>query len=103
MEGARRFSVAQIEELGFGHFWEQKEAVRNALEEYCAANGYFFSALLVSDVVRQTSLLLVAGDPRFTGQINYEDVEPGIYELPGVVSRKKQLLPFLTQCLKDMG
>ncbi len=103
VEGARRFSVAQIEELGFGHFWEQKEAVRNALEEYRAANGYFFSALLVSDVVRQTSLLLVAGDPRFTGQINYEDVEPGIYELPGVVSRKKQLLPFLTQCLKDMG
>jgi inorganic pyrophosphatase/exopolyphosphatase len=29
-------------------------------------------------------------------------VEPGIYRLEGVVSRKKQLLPFLTHCLAQI-
>jgi manganese-dependent inorganic pyrophosphatase len=57
---------------------------------------------LVTDVVRQTSLLLVSGSKAFLQQIDYPQVEPGIYELTGVVSRKKQLLPFLTHCLEKL-
>ncbi len=99
VEGSNRFSVAQIEELGFDQFWKRAAEVRSALGHYRAANGYFFSALLVTDVGQQTSLLLVAGEPTFTAQIHYPEKEPGIYELAGIVSRKKQLLPYLLTCL----
>jgi manganese-dependent inorganic pyrophosphatase len=102
-EGFRRFSVAQIEELGFDQFWKRKSEVISALSQYCQSNSYFFSALLVTDVVQQTSLLLLAGDPRFQAQIHYPEVEPGIYQLDGIVSRKKQLLPYLTQSLQTTG
>lgn len=102
-EGFRRFSVAQIEELGFDQFWKRKSEVIAALDVYCQSNGYFFSALLVTDVVQQTSLLLLAGAPRFRAQVHYPEVEPGIYQLDGIVSRKKQLLPYLTQSLKTLG
>jgi manganese-dependent inorganic pyrophosphatase len=98
-EAQRTFSVAQIEEIGFEQFFKRKDAVVNALAEYRASKNYFFSALLVSDVVTQDSLLLVAGAPEFLDTIDYPEVEPGIYEMKGVVSRKKQLLPFLTHCL----
>ena len=101
-EGNYRFSVAQIEELGFEQFWKRKAEVVSALDGYCNSQDYFFSALLVTDVVQQTSLLLLAGDPRFRDQVHYPEVEPGIFQMDGIVSRKKQLLPYLTQSLKSM-
>jgi manganese-dependent inorganic pyrophosphatase len=101
-EQGRRFSVAQIEEIGFDQFWKRKADVLAALEEYRRRNNYFFSALLVTDIVMQTSLLLVAGSAEFLERVDYPEREPGIYELEGVVSRKKQLLPYLTHCLEKM-
>ncbi|HSH96118.1 MAG TPA: putative manganese-dependent inorganic diphosphatase [Roseimicrobium sp.] len=99
-EDGRTFSVAQIEEIGFDQFQIRKQEVMAALEAYRLKKNYYFSCLLVTDVVLQTSLLLVVGASQFRDQIDYPEVENGIYELNGVVSRKKQLLPFLTNCIK---
>jgi manganese-dependent inorganic pyrophosphatase len=100
-EGAR-FSVAQIEELGFAQFWQRQPELLQALEAYRAAHRYLFSSLLVTDVTTQCSLLLVAGDANFVAQINYPRVENGVFELKDIVSRKKQLLPYLTHCLRQL-
>ena len=101
-EGRETFSVAQIEEIGFDQFWKRKNELLDALTKYCDRGKYQFSALLVTDVTTQNSLLLVAGDENFVSQIDYPKLEPGIFELREVVSRKKQLLPYLTHCLKRM-
>ena len=101
-EAGKRFSVAQIEEIGFKRFWERREAVVAALESYRSTNAYLFSSLLITDVVRQTSLLLVAGDEDYLAMIHYPEVEPSVYEMTGVVSRKKQLLPYLVHCLEHL-
>ena len=101
-ELGRTFSVAQIEEIGFDQFWKRKDEVARALEDYRRDRNYVFSALLVTDVVMQSSLLLIAGAPRLREEIGYPEIEPAIYELAGVVSRKKQLLPYLTHCLEKM-
>jgi manganese-dependent inorganic pyrophosphatase len=93
--------VAQIEEIGFDQFWKRKDDLVQALEKYCDQRSYRFSALLVTDVATQSSLLLVAGDETFINRIDYPRMEPGVYELRGVVSRKKQLLPYLTHCLRE--
>ena len=61
-----------------------------------------FPALLVTDVVEQTSLLLLAGEEAFLETIDYPEVEPGIFEMAGIVSRKKQLLPYLTHQLATL-
>ncbi len=100
-EAGTRFSVAQIEEIGFDHFKQRKTEVVEALERYRSANSYFFSALLVTDVTKQNSLLVIVGDPGLINQIKYPELEPGIYDFHGIVSRKKQLLPFLTSCLSQ--
>ncbi len=97
-----KFSVAQIEEVGFQQFWKRKDELLAALEVFCDKRGFLFSSLLVTDVVTQNSLLLVAGDEKFIKRIDYPRREPGIYELRDVVSRKKQLLPYLTHCLREM-
>lgn len=97
------FSVAQIEELGFDQFWKRKDEVMAALERYRAKKSYYFSALLVTDVVSNSSLLLVTGAKAFLKHIDYPLVEERVFELAGVVSRKKQLLPYISHCLKKGG
>ncbi len=108
LENGKVFSVAQIEEIGFEQFWKRKLEVLHALSDHQLQKGYFFAALLVTDVDLQTSLLLVAGSADFRELIEYDELDKypeldsAIYELPGIVSRKKQLLPFLTHCLKQL-
>lgn len=102
-EGGRRFSVAQIEEIGFAQFEKRKKEVVAALETYRSQKDYYFAALLITDVVMQTSLLVLAAPDAFRRRIDYPELEDGIFQLQGVVSRKKQLLPYLTHCLAQAG
>ncbi len=97
-----KFSVAQIEEVGFEQFWKRKEELLAALENYRQENKYHFSSLLVTDVTTQNSLMLLVGNEKFVKRIDYPRLGPGIYELRDVVSRKKQLLPYLTHCLRSV-
>lgn len=103
-EGPVRFAVSQVEELGFGEFWSREAALSEALEASRAAEGLDFAALLVTDVKSQDSLLLVRGDAEVVERIPYPSVEEGeVFRLDGIVSRKKQLLPFLTGILRGQG
>ncbi len=101
-ENGVRFSVAQIEEVGFDQFWKRKAELLEAVEAFRRHSQYDFSALLVTDVNHQSSLLLLTGHPALAEHIDFPRLEPGIYELRDVVSRKKQLLPYLTHCLRQM-
>jgi manganese-dependent inorganic pyrophosphatase len=100
-EGPYRFAISQVEELGFGEFWKAEAALAEALEASRDAEGLDFAALLVTDVKSQDSLLLVRGDAEILRQVPYPEVEEGeVFRLDGIVSRKKQLLPFLTGILR---
>jgi manganese-dependent inorganic pyrophosphatase len=102
-EGGVKFSVAQIEELSFSHFPEKKDALVEALENFRASRDLFFSSLLITDINTQNSVLIVQGDKRFTRYIDYPVLEPHLWQLDGVVSRKKQLLPYLTSLLARLA
>ena len=102
-EDGHRFVVAQVEELTFAHFPEKRDALLAALEAKQKREGLLFAALLVTDITTQSSLLLVRGDDRFLTTIASPVAHPPhIWQLDGVVSRKKQLLPYLIECLGRM-
>jgi manganese-dependent inorganic pyrophosphatase len=104
VEGELRFSVSQIEELGFDNFWANEEALEAALTKYRIDEDLYCSLLLITDINSQDSLLLVAADDEFHASIDYpQRGQNNIYELSGIVSRKKQLMPYLTSLLKTMG
>ncbi|MEL7267092.1 MAG: DHHA2 domain-containing protein, partial [Planctomycetota bacterium] len=98
-EDGRRFSISQIEEIGFDRFWNRKQELRSALEQMAGEKQYEFSALLITDIASNGSLLLMSDEPEGWEEINYPDLEPGLYELKNVVSRKKQLLPLITSLI----
>jgi manganese-dependent inorganic pyrophosphatase len=93
------FSVAQIEEVTFANFDAQREPLLDALRQRAKAEGLFFAALLVTDINAQDSYLLAEGNADFLKTITYPEQADRVWFLEGVVSRKKQLLPYLTECL----
>ncbi len=98
------FAVSQVEELGFDNFWAHAPAITAALGQLRADEKLAFAGLLVTDINTQNSLLLVKGDADLIRRISYAHVEQDeIFDLPGVVSRKKQLIPYLTSLLKEMS
>lgn len=99
-----RFAVSQVEELGFGNFWQHAKAITEAVDDLRAEERLTFAALLITDINTQNSLLLVKGDAGLIARIGYPHVEQDeIFDMPGVVSRKKQLIPYLTSLLKEMA
>jgi manganese-dependent inorganic pyrophosphatase len=102
-ENETPFAVSQVEELGYANFWKRSKEISAALARLVAAEKLSFAALLVTDINTQNSLLLVRGAPGFIERISYPHVEKNeIFEMPGIVSRKKQLLPYLTSILREM-
>ncbi|MDP8925846.1 MAG: putative manganese-dependent inorganic diphosphatase [Actinomycetota bacterium] len=87
-------SVSQIETVGTG-LLERKSELLDALEELRQKNGYLFAALMVTDIVGQGTELLCTGDCAPVERAFGRQVEDHVMELPGVMSRKKQVAPKL--------
>lgn len=94
-ENGWTLAVSQAEELGMERFEERKADLFTCLEEYVTANPVDFACIMITDISTQSSYLLVAGNPKIIGAIDYRSVERNLFDLPGIVSRKKQLLPQL--------
>ncbi|MGC9450826.1 MAG: putative manganese-dependent inorganic diphosphatase [Oceanipulchritudo sp.] len=102
-EGPCRFSVSQVEELGFDNLWSNCQALNEALETVRESDNLFFSALLVTDINSQNSLLLIRGEDVILDSITYpHQAANDIFELNGIVSRKKQLIPYLTTLVRQL-
>lgn len=99
-----RFAVSQVEELGFANFRAHAQPIADALQDLRDQEQLAFACLLVTDINTQNSLLLAKGDSGFIDRISYPHVEKDeVFELQGIVSRKKQLIPYLGSLLREMA
>lgn len=101
-EGAWRFAVAQVEENGLDQFWEHKTSIEQALDKMVSKRNYHFACLMITDITRQNSLLMVSGRKDFIDAVDYPPREERLFEMGNVVSRKKQLLPHLIGILSRL-
>ncbi len=100
-ESGRSFSVSQVEMIGFREFWRRKDAIIEALDRFVEKKGLEFAALMVTDITTETTLLAYAGSPRVKELIRYPALKPDVFEMKRVVSRKKQLLPYLIEIVRS--
>ena len=96
------FTVSQIEVSNPDEILSRKKEFLNELDVEYRSRKALFSALMVTDITALTSLLLVAGKPRFLQHIEFPRHDEGIYFLNDIVSRKKQLLPLLVEQIENM-
>ena len=92
--GGFRLAIAQAEVTDLLQLTEHLEPLTKALDEYKERNGLDFAILLITDVVRGSSrLILTSNAPPILDDLPYPPLADGTRDAPGVVSRKKQLLP----------
>lgn len=96
-----KFAIAQVEVTDLVTLTENLTALQTALNEMHEHKSLDFAILLVTDVVRGSSrLLLSAGSPPVLDYLPYPVLADGTRDAPGVVSRKKQLLPVVLGLLE---
>ena len=96
--GGRTVSIAQVETVG-KTLSDRESELRDALETARRSEGHDLAALMVTDIVSRGTRLLVAGDPTPLARILGVDPDGGTFDLPGVMSRKKQVAPRIMAAL----
>ena len=99
-EGGRKFVLAQIEESNAAVFHRQAQELAAAMERTDQASGLDVMALMVTDPVRGNSELLFRGNEAVRRALPYRRGDHGTLKMPGVLSRKKQLLPEILAALQ---
>jgi manganese-dependent inorganic pyrophosphatase len=99
--GGFKFAVAQAEVTDLLQLTEHLQPLFSALDDLRNRRGLDFVILLVTDVVRGSSrLLLSSSPPPVLDDLPYPPLADGTRDAPGVVSRKKQLLPVVLGLLE---
>ncbi len=101
-EDGKQFTVAQVEELGLSELERKREDLLAAMEARVKKTAATFFALLVTDITTQNSVMLGAGDPQVLAAIDYPVVGRHAWLMDGIVSRKKQLVPYLLQVARGV-
>jgi manganese-dependent inorganic pyrophosphatase len=97
--GDTLFGVGQVEVVGFEEFYELKDQLRVSLRQIKQADKLQLAGLMVTDIYSETTLFLAEGKNELAHLMGYPQLEPHLYELKGVMSRKKQMVPHLLKVL----
>ena len=95
-----KFAIGQVEVSNLGEVPRCKDKYVEALTAETEAHGLDWAMLLVTDVMTECSDLLLTDFPA-NDKLAYEKLSDCCYRLPGVLSRKKQLLPEILRVLDD--
>jgi manganese-dependent inorganic pyrophosphatase len=90
--GQRTLAVAQIETVGPA-LRDRTRELLDELEAERAVRGHAVMALMVTDILAKGTQLLVAGDLAPVERAFGVEPDGGVVDLPGVMSRKKQVVP----------
>lgn len=84
--------IGQCEVVTLRDMNNYKDAYLKTLDEVRMKNSLDWAMLMITDVIKETSVLLTT-DFKLNKNIQYRKIENNVYDMPGVLSRKKQLLP----------
>jgi manganese-dependent inorganic pyrophosphatase len=98
LRNGQTISIAQIEVVGKG-LLEREPELLEAMKRVREDKDLALYALMVTDVLSKGTDLLVAGDTQAVARAFDKHAKDGVIELPGVMSRKKEVAPTLLQAL----
>src|SRR5919109_3774796 len=96
--GGQTLRIAQVETVG-QTLEERKDELIDALAALREREGHAIAALMVTDIMSKGTALYVSGDRAPLGRAFGHDADDGVIELPGVMSRKRQVAPRLLTAL----
>ena len=98
--GDMEFSISQAEVTDLMQVDKHLVSLREALRSFSQGRGLDFSILMITDVVRGSSRLIIIDPPPTFDDLPYPSQPDGTRFAEDVVSRKKQLLPVVLSLLE---
>ena len=92
-------SISQVEELGLQGFAARRQELEAALRTLVITHRYDLAVLAVTDIVGHHSLVLAVGQEAILAKMPFKRLDDALFDAPGVVSRKKQLFPAVSDAL----
>ncbi|MCF0241976.1 MAG: putative manganese-dependent inorganic diphosphatase [Treponema sp.] len=102
-EGKLVYTISQIEVGNTNEILSRKNDYFEQLEIERKNRKALFAALLVTDITQLSSVLLIDADEKFENALTFQKMENRIFYLKDVVSRKKQLVPMITEQIANAG
>jgi manganese-dependent inorganic pyrophosphatase len=96
-----KVGIAQVEVANLSELSPRLDALREALEELTKNQKLTLALLMVTDVVLGNSRLVAVGQPRVIATLPYARLDDDTLDAPGIMSRKKQLLPTVLAALSQ--
>jgi manganese-dependent inorganic pyrophosphatase len=96
--GAATVAIGQVETVG-KPLADRTDELLRALGVAHERSGHALSALMLTDVLDHSTRLLVIGDRGAAERAFGDECIDGVVDLPGVMSRKKQVAPVLLRAL----
>ena len=97
--GKHKVGIGQVEVVGFDKFNQLKDELRDELIRLKAKKAYDLIGLMVTDITYEITLFLVAADQEICDAIGLPEREKGLFEMKGVLSRKKQVVPHMANIM----
>jgi manganese-dependent inorganic pyrophosphatase len=92
----QKFGVGQITSYDSENLMERKDELLKIMSEIKTERGYSFILLMVTDVLLGGTYLLYQGSDDIIRNAFQVEPKDHMVFLPGVMSRKKQIIPMLT-------
>lgn len=99
-EHGARVSISHVEEAGLDYFDGRRDELLATLDGLIAHKGYDLALMIITDINKLHSVLLASGDEKIVNALPFERDADGVFQAPGVVSRKKQVFPAVCQALR---
>lgn len=99
--GDYRIIVSQISVMDTKEVMDLEDELIAAMTNICEKEGFDMSLVMVTDILEEATYLLYAGSPKtLIGEAFKKDASGTHVYLPGVMSRKKQIIPPLSEAVK---
>jgi manganese-dependent inorganic pyrophosphatase len=99
--GGLKAGIAQVEVTDFREIAARADDLRGALNTLVNSQQLALALLMITDVVRGNSRLMTAGHAGVFAALPYVHLEDDVLDAPGVMSRKKQLLPVVLAAMSQ--
>lgn len=100
-EGNIKFAISQTEvTTNLYELTKYFQTLKNALVEIRQSKGLDFAGLMVTDIVRGSSIIILDNPPVILEDLPFNKTPEGAWYAEGLVSRKKQLIPLILSLIK---
>lgn len=94
-----KYQAAQVNTVSIEDVLKDKEAIEKAIKEFMEENSVDSFLLMITDIIENNSQIIVIGRPEIAEKAFNIKLENNMAFLPGVVSRKKQIVPQIDSVL----